>query len=118
MFYTDYMQYESEVDLANKISSKIDSLDIKEINNTPVAIVGGYAHVPNTPVAINGEFVNLSFFIDRGRYMGFMKTIGYYYKYDTDEEFLLAKKIAQNMKPWPSPESIKYEQGVVVIKLS
>lgn len=118
MFYTDYMKYQSEVELANKISSRIENLDLKDINNTPVAIVGGYAHVPNTPVAINGEFINLSFFIDRGRSMSFMKTIGYFYKYATDEEFLLAKKIAENMKVWPSPESVRYEQGIVVVKLS
>ena len=116
MFYTDYMRYQSEVALANKVSIRIDNLDLKNLNNIPVAIIGGFEHVPSTPVFINGETINLSFFW--GRVIDFMKTIGYYYRNATDEEQLLAKKIAKNMKSWPSPESVKYEDGVIIVKLS
>lgn len=124
MLYYDYMKYQSEVDVANKISERIGLLDIEDINNVPVVFVGKMCS-PVVPKEIKGNMLGTSFF-EMGtkaeeitfRALGFMRTIGYNYKNPTGKDCEKAVKIAQKMKSWPSSEAIKYENGIIIVKLS
>lgn len=118
LMYTGYMNYQSEVAMANKISERISMLNAKNKNNIPLVFVGNLPRVPNTPVATNGEVINLSFFMEDQRALGFMKTIGYSYKEPTEEECIKARKIAEAMPCWPNSGAVKYEDGVIIVKLS
>ena len=122
--YTDYMKYQCEIALASKISERIDKLDIENMKDIPVAFFGRLH--PTTPCEIRGEVINLSFFeadstfvFDiSNRILDFMKTIGYDYKKPTTIDCKRAKEIAKTMKSWPNSEAIRFEDGIVVIKLS
>ena len=124
LMYTDYMKYQCEIALASKISERIDKLDIENMKDIPVAFFGRLH--PTTPCEIRGEVINLSFFeadstfvFDiSNRILDFMKTIGYDYKKPTTIDCKRAKEIAKTMKSWPNSEAIRFEDGIVVIKLS
>ena len=47
-----------------------------------------------------------------------MRTIGCVYKSPTERDCKKGKDIAKSMKSWPSPYAVKYEEGIVVVKLS
>lgn len=124
LLYTDYMKYQCEVTLANKISERIDKLNIKNIKDVSVAFVGRLH--PSTPCEIHGEVIDFSFFEAdstlifgvSNRILNFMKTIGYNYKNPTISDCEKAQKIAKKMEPWPNSEAVRFEDGIVVVKLS
>lgn len=124
-FYYDYIRYKEDVYIANRIFSRIDSFDIQNINDVPVVFFGKL-EPKVVPQKFRGDVSGYSFFEwDCGCHFGasfrpidFMSTLGYKYKKPSKEEVEKAEKIAENMKVWPSPESVRYEQGIVVVKLS
>lgn len=123
--YTDYIKYEREVALADKITDRIGELDLEKPLETPIAFVGKL-HLINEENEKSGETIGYSFFewdneVDYGsnyRIWGFMNSLGYSYKAPTQEQVNRAKAIAEDMKCWPNINSIKYEDGIVVVKLS
>lgn len=123
--YTDYMKYQSEVFLANKISTKIDALNLGTIPEYPVVFVGKI-HPINTPVELRGEVIGSSFFewdneTDFGsnfRILGFMKSIGYPYKVPNQSEIDRGKKISRAMPVWPNNGAIKFTDNLIVVRLS
>ena len=118
------MKYQCEVTLANKISERIDKLNIKNIKDVSVTFVGRLH--PSTPCEIHGEVIDLSFFeVDStlifgvsNRILDFMKMIGYNYKKPTISDCEKAQKIARKMESWPNSEAVRFEDGIVVVKLS
>lgn len=125
LLYTDYMKYQSEVSLANKITDRIDNLNLDDNFKYPVAFVGSI-HPLSTPNELRGDIIGASFFEwdstapygSNYRILGFMRTIGYPYKWPNMEEIERSKKIATEMKCWPNTESVKFKDGIIVVKLS
>lgn len=123
--YTDYMKYQSEVALANKISYKIDSLQSDYGKDIPVVFVGS-THPLNTPNESKGEVIGSSFFEwdkecefgSNYRILGFMKTIGYPYKEPNQEQINKGKEIAKTMPSWPNQNSVVFKDDLIVVKLS
>ena len=122
--YTDYMKYQCEIALASKISERIGKLDIENMKDIPVTFVGRLH--PSTPCEIRGEVIDFSFFEAdsnlifgvSNRILNFMKTVGYRYKNPSISDCKKAQKIAKTMESWPNSEAIKFEDGIVVVKLS
>ena len=128
VFYSEYMRYNYDVFIANKIEERINILDIEDQHSKPIVFVNllrspvvakdmkcnniGVSffewynpHDPNMPLGVT--------YVARG----FMQTIGYNYKLPTNEECKRALEISKNMKLWPSPYSVKYEDGIIIVKL-
>lgn len=119
LFYTEQIKYEDDVRLADKISEKIELLNLGEIPEYPVVLVGG--HRSKVPNQLRGEFLGLSWFEyggDSHRALGFMRTIGYPYITATDEETQRAKEIAQTMDVWPNNGSVIFKDGLIIVRLS
>ena len=116
LLYSRYMRYQSEVELANKISERISNLNIENIQEVPIDFVG----------IMYPEPVHLKTFFEcwspntgvAGTALGLMKTLGYDYRGPNEEDHKRAKEIARNMKSWPNSEAVRYEDGIVVVKLS
>lgn len=125
LLYTDYIKYQSEVALANKISTRIENLNLGEIPKYPVVFVGSY-HPINTPLELRGDVIGASFFEwdavapygSNYRILGFMQTIGYPYINPTQEQIEAGKKISKNMQSWPNTDSVKFADDIIVVKLS
>lgn len=124
LMYTDYMKYRCEIALAGEISERIGKLDIENMKDIPVTFVGRLH--PSTPCEIRGEVIDFSFFEAdstfifgvSNRILNFMKTVGYKYKNPSISDCKKAKKIAKTMESWPNTEAVKFEDGIVVVKLS
>ena len=119
LFYTEQMKYEEDVRLADKISERIEALNLGEIPEYPVILVGG--HTSKVPNQLRGEFLGLSWFEyggDSHRALGFMRTIGYPYLTATNEQVQRAKEIAQTMEVWPNNNSVIFEEGLIIVRLS
>ena len=122
---TDYMKYQSEVALANKISDRIDSLNLDNIFNYPVVFVGSM-HPMNTPSETREDVIGSSFFEwdtptpygSNYRILGFMKTIGYQFRNPTLEEIEKGKTLAKDMRCWPNTNSVQFKDGIILVKLS
>lgn len=125
LYYTDYMEYQSEVALANKITARVEELNLGENLNYPVVFVGSY-HPAGTPLELRGNVIGSSFFEwDKEtpfqcnyRINGFFKTIGYVYVVPTQAQIDKGKEIAKDMKSWPNTECIEFKDDIIVVKLS
>lgn len=126
LLYKEDMKYRSEVTLANKISMRIESLNLGAIPESPVVFVG-HQYPINTPIEIDGtEIIGKTFFEqDAGtptgsnyRILGFMKTIGYPYVNPSMDQLNQGKEIAKNMGVWPNADSVKLVDDIIVVKLS
>lgn len=125
LLYTDYMKYQSEVALANKISTRIENLNLGEIPKNPVVFIGSY-HPINTPLELRGDIIGASFFEwdsvtpygSNYRILGFMQTIGYPYINPTQEQIEAGKKASPNMGSWPNTDSVRFVDDIIVVKLS
>ena len=124
MLYYDYMKYQSEVTMANKIAERIGKLNVEDINNVPVVFVGKISPTV-VPKNMKGSMLGQSFF-EWGtkaeeitfRVLGFMRTIGYNYKNPTSEDCDKARDISKTMEAWPCSEAVTYNDGIIVVKLS
>ena len=126
MLYAEYMRYEYDVSLANKIDERINLLDIEDNKEIPI-LFDGMLVSPAVKNGLRGNNVGVSFFEWHWTgdptgvthiALGFMKTLGYNnYRMPTDNECQKGLKIAKTMKAWPSPHAVKYEDGIVVVKL-
>lgn len=126
LLYSDYMKYEAEVRLATKISNRIAELNLGETPAYPVVFVGSY-HPTSTPLELHTDVIGASFFEwdssyalggSTGRIQGFMNSIGIMYLSPSIEDAAKAKEIASTMDTWPNTGSVKFEDGVIVVKLS
>lgn len=126
LLYSDYMKYEAEVRLATKISNRIDELNLGETPAYPVVFVGSY-HPSSTPLELRTDVIGASFFEwdssyalggSTGRIQGFMNSIGITYLSPSIEDAAKAKEIAKTMDTWPNTGSVKFEDGIIVVKLS
>lgn len=125
LLYTDYMKYQSELRLANKISERIDSLNLGEAPPYPVVFIGSY-HPLNTPNEMRGDVIGASFFEwDSGtefgsnyRILGFMKSIGLSYMSPTLDQIKTARELSETMDAWPNTNSVQFINDLIIVKLS
>lgn len=128
VFYTEYMRYNYDVFVANKIEERINQLDIEDQHSKPIVFVN-FLKSPVVAKEMKCNNIGVSFFewynpndpnMPLGvTYVarGFMQTIGCNYKLPTSEECKKALEISKTMKVWPSPCSVKYEDGIIIVKL-
>lgn len=127
LFYTEHVKYQEDVILAAKISDRIEKLDLGEAPEAPVIFIGA-RKTHATPFMYKENEINLSgrsmfsisFSTLHGTFVmnNFMKAIGYDYQSPSEEQIGKAEIISQNMGIWPDTDSVRYEEGVIVIRLS
>ena len=125
LMYTDYMKYQSEVTLANKISERIDMLNLDDKFKYPVVFVGKL-HPLSTPNESREDVIGFSFFEwdyntphgSNYRILGFMKTIGYEFRAPTVDEIEKGKNLAEDMNCWPNANSVQFREDIILVKLS
>ena len=119
LFTSEQLKYEDDVKLANQIANRIDSLELGEAPEYQVVLVG--SHTSNIPNKVVGEFIGRSWFEFGGnslRAIGFMNTLGYNYIEPTQEQISEGYEIAKNMDSWPNKNSVKFENGLIVVKFN
>lgn len=119
LFTSEQLKYEDDVKLANQIADRIESLELGEAPEYPVVLVGN--HTNNIPNKVVGEFIGRSWFEFGGnslRAIGFMNTLGYNYIEPTQEQISEGYEIAKNMDSWPNKNSVKFEDGLIIVKFN
>lgn len=125
-FYSDYIRYQQDVALANKITYKIDEIQAEYDKNYPVVFIGKYEHkLPSS--CIKGEAIGASFFNwypeqstweATDRVLSFMDSLGYNYRFPSEKEMDKGRMNSKNMPSWPNKDSVKLEDGIIIVKLS
>ena len=119
LFFIDYQRYKEDIEIGNKINSIIEKMDLEK----PVVFVGK-KEFKNFPII--GETLGHSFFAwdsteicgGSKRAIGFLKTLGIYYKLPSQEEIEKADTEAVNMPNWPEDGSIVEKEDLIIVKLS
>ncbi len=130
LIYTDNIREQSDERLAAQISQVIDSLGAELPDGKAPAVV----FVGNRPADLNaacqiGESIGLSFFdIFYGnepyyyhstiRILDFMGALGYSYTAPSEEQVLTARRASVSMTSWPEEGSVRFQDGIVIVKLS
>ncbi|WP_025684183.1 glucosyltransferase domain-containing protein [Paenibacillus maysiensis] len=121
LFFGDYNRYQEDVKLANQIGGRIQDLNLGDFPLEPVVYVGSHKH-PTRKDIIKQEVLGYSFFEwDDGnqvRISNFMRSLGYDYKFPTDQEIETALKESIKMPTWPDRESIALMKGLIIVNLS
>lgn len=124
--YTQYVQYEEDLRVANKISDRIEQLNLGEIPEEPVVFVG--ARIPQkNPSCIDGNqleligrsFFEVSFGTEHGTWVmhNFLVTQGYPYRLPKSKAIQIADEAAKSMPSWPDVGSVDVKDGVIIVKL-
>ena len=124
LFYSDYMRYNQDVQLATEIGYDIQKNYPNENNNLPVIFVGWHqTQLP--PSCVKGEIIGHSFF-EWGHnspwgnlpyLLQFFNSLGFRFTPGVVDSAELESTI-KNMDTWPKENSIKLINDVVVVKLS
>lgn len=126
LYYTQYMQYEEDVQLAGKITDRIEQLGLGEVPEEPVIFVGSRTPQKN-PSCIESDqleligksFFEVSFGTNHGTWVmhNFLVTQGHPYVLPTSEQVQLADSVAEDMPSWPDKGCVIEKDGVIVVKL-
>ena len=128
LFYSDYIRYQEDVNLTQSIFDKIDNMDdLPESNreNVKVVFIGQHS-AKSTGVVARGETFSYSFYewdqstkmLSNIRIYGLTQTLGYRYIMPTEEDVDLAKKNIKKLGVYPSKNSIKVIDDLVIVRLS
>lgn len=126
LYYTQYVQYESDVALAVKITDRIEQLNLGEIPQEPVVFIGAKgawrnpACIDSTQLELIGHsFFEVSYYTAHGTkvMLNFLKTQGYPYMQPTTEQMEQAEKTAESMPSWPDTGSVMEKDGIIIVKL-
>lgn len=127
MYYTEYVRYQEDVMLATKISDRVDQLNLGECPEAPVIFIGAINAKRNesTLKSEDIQYLGKSFFevgisTSHGTFIiqNFLKTLGIVYQYASQEQFGIAEQESVKMGIWPNTDSIKYTQGIIIVRLS
>lgn len=125
MFYTEYVQYNEDVRVAEKISERIETLGLGEEPELSVVFIGRRVPILNRSVSQSYEllgksFFELSFDTNHGSFVmnNFMNTLGYPYKMPTAKEISAAQEYSTSMPSWPEEESVQMHENIIIVKLS
>jgi hypothetical protein len=127
IYYTEYAKYQQDLVMAIKISDRIEELNLGDSPQAPVTFIGAKP-THHTPSMYTEEEIELSgrslFSISFGTFHGtfvmrnFMKSVGYDYELPTQDQVKRAEEISTAMGTWPDTDSVRYEEGVIVVRLS
>lgn len=126
LYYTQYVQYEEDVQLAEKITDRIEQLGFGEIPEEPVVFIGSRTPQKNPSCfqsdqleLIGRSFFEVSYGTNHGTWVmrNFLKSLGYPYVLPNLEQEQLAEKTAADMPSWPDKGSVIEKDGVIVVKL-
>lgn len=126
LYYTQYVQYEEDRRVANKIAERIEQLGFGEIPEKPVAFVGARKPQKNPSCMkdedlelIGRSFFEVSYGVEHGTWImrNFLVTQGYPYGYPTSEECRNAGIAAQGMPSWPDAGCVAEKDGVIIVNL-
>lgn len=123
LFYSSYVSWQADREMANRIIERVHSLDPHSKNDKiQIAFVGGYQH-PSNELFVQSDVHGASFFgWDGGnpwRIRDFFRTIGVNELNIVQYENLgyLKEKI-EAMPAWPAKGSVKLIDNIVIVKLS
>lgn len=126
LYYTQYVQYEEDRCVANKIAERIEQLGFGEIPEKPVAFVGARKPQKN-PSCMESEdleligrsFFEVSYGVEHGTWVmrNFFVTQGYPYVLPTPEESKNAGMAAQDMPSWPDVGCVAEKDGIIIVNL-
>ena len=126
LYYTQYVQYEEDVRVAEKISNQIEQLGLGENPVEPVVFVGwrvpqknSMCYESNDLELIGRSFFEVCFSTMHGSTVinHFMDTLGYSYIMPSQEQCDKAQNIAQTMENWPNDGSVIEKEGIIIVKL-
>ena len=121
LYFGDYVRYNQDVQLGDRISERIEELEIGEKPQYPVVYIGGHSSNDNA-LLIRNETIGYSFFEwDFGnisRIQSFMSIIGHNYIMPSQENIRNAYENSKNMPIWPNDESVKKVNDIIIVKLS
>lgn len=121
LYFSDYVKYEQDVQLGNRIAQEIEKLDLGEKPKYPVVYIGTYSS-NDKELIIRNEVIGYSFFEWDGgsisRIRNFMDIIGHDYLYPSKNDIKKAYESSKNMPEWPNSGSVKLENDVIIVKLS
>lgn len=127
LYYTQYIQYEEDVRVAEKISDQIELLNLGEIPKEPVVFVGARTAkknpscIPGNQLELIGKsFFEVSFGTEHGTWVmhNFMATLGYSYSFPDGAQIAEAERAAAEMPTWPTTGSVVMKNGIIIVKLS
>jgi hypothetical protein len=123
LFYTNYVSWQADRDMANRIIERIYSLDLPEAEQIQVAFIGKYDHPGNELFFKTNDIFGASFFYwDNGnpdRMNGLFKSIGINNLRVVPQN--IRNKISESvdsMPCWPQKGSVALSGDIVVVKLS
>ena len=126
LYYTQYVQYEEDVQIASDISARIGALGKGEIPDCPVVFIGSRAPRQNLSCIkseelelIGRSFFEVSFGTSHGTWVmqHFLATQGHSYMQPTAEQMKQAEKAAVSMPLWPETGSVAEKDGVIIVNL-
>jgi hypothetical protein len=123
MFYTTYVNWQADRDMANRIIERIYSLDLPKSDQIQVAFIGKYDHPGNELFFKTNDIFGTSFFYwDNGhpdRINALFKTAGINNLRVVSQN--VREKISESvtsMPCWPRKGSVALRGNIVVVKLS
>jgi hypothetical protein len=124
LYYSDFIRYQSDVQLALDLDKKIQQTQDDD-EQLPVALVGTYT-LPFTHNYISGEVLGKSLFewassgIHESTSHGlpFMQTLGLYHKMANAAQMEEARTAALSMPSYPADDCVRRLSDVIVVKLS
>ena len=126
LYYTQYIQYQEDVRVAQKISDRIEALGLGEIPEEPVVFVGARTPLKNAVCYSDDEleligksFFAISYGTGHGTWVmrNFMTSLGYPYVFGDDQDFAKADQLAAAMPSWPAKGSVAEKDGIIIVKL-
>jgi hypothetical protein len=124
LFYSDYLRYQADVQLAIEVDRRIIQMD--NIKKLPLAFIGKYEPDFKTNF-LPGDVLGYSCFgwVDpsestesTGRGLPFMQSLGINYEQPDEYQMNQAREIALSMPDYPAPGSVKCLEDIIVVKLS
>lgn len=121
LFDTERMKYDQDVILSQQIIESINDLNLGEIPDYPVVLVG--AHEADVPTGMYADAIGFSWFDynrDPEYALLLFELMGYDYSFPTSSQMQEGQKYAQeNMPCWPDPASVQLvNDEMIVVKLS
>jgi len=123
LFYSSYVSWQADRDMANRIIERVYNLDPPVKNGKiQISFVGNYNH-PKNELFVQSDVFGASFFgWDRGnpwRMRDFFRTVGVNeLNIVLYENLGFLKEKIEAMPKWPSKGSVKLIDNIVIVKLS
>jgi hypothetical protein len=123
LFYTSYVSWQADRDMANRIIERIYSLDLPEKDPIKIVFIGKYKHPENELfLKTNDAFGSSFFYWGRGEF----PRINAVFKTKGITNLKLATSVEQekivdsidSLPSWPKKGSVTIKDGIVVVKLS